>query len=210
MAAVMGENAIADKRFTRLGGRLRGETSAAMARAMKEFATLVVVRCPPERLFATMRDRMPELAASLNDIERIDELERREEPQGTVVVSRWQPRPILPAMLQARLGPDGVHWLDRAQWNETERTCRWSIEPSLGEGAITCAGETVFEPAMAGRGTRVRFAGNVSIDEAYLGSLVGAFRGPVRSMVETIATSMIPANFRTMAETAAKAATAPA
>jgi hypothetical protein len=178
-----------------------------MRPAMKEFATLVVVRCPTERLFVTMRDRMPELAASLSDIERIDELERREEPEGTLVVSRWQPRPILPGVLAAKLAPDGIHWLDRAHWSEARRTCRWTIEPSLGEGAIACAGETTFEPAMAGRGTRARFAGTISIDSAYLGSLVGAFQGPVRSLVETIATSMIPANFRAMAETAANATT---
>ena len=68
----------------------------------------------------------------------------------------------------------------------------------------------MFEPAMAGRGTRARFAGSISIDADYLGSLVGAFQAPVRSLVETIATSMIPANFRAMAEKAAKAAGAPA
>lgn len=173
---------------------------------MKEFSALVVVRTPPDRLFAAMRDRLGELAAALADIERVDQLERRQDGDSLLVVSRWHARQTVPALLQQRLGHSRIDWVDRAHWNEPRLACAWSIVPSLGDGAITCAGETTFHPAMGGRGARAQFAGRLDIAPDYLAAVAGSFHGPVRTLVETIATSLIPANFRAMAEAAAKLA----
>ncbi|MET0180169.1 MAG: hypothetical protein ABW194_06755 [Novosphingobium sp.] len=173
---------------------------------MKEFSALVVVRTPPERLFATMRDRLPELVATLSDIEKVDPLERRDEDDALLVVNRWHARQTIPKLLQQRLGRSRIDWLDTARWIEPRQVCTWEIAPSLGDGALTCAGETTFEPAMGGRGTRARFAGRLDIAPDYLAGVAGSFHGPVRALVETIATTLIPANFRAMAEQAAKLA----
>ena len=173
---------------------------------MKSFSTLVVLKAPPDRLFAILRDRLPELAESMDGIETIDELERTREGGTELVVSRWHARQTVPAVLQERLGQRSIDWLDRARWQEDELLCTWNIEPSLGAGAIKCSGTTEFVPAMGGRGTRARFAGHLDIAPDYLGSVVGGLQGPVRALVEMIATSLIPANFRSIAEEAAKRA----
>ncbi|MGK7295025.1 MAG: SRPBCC family protein [Candidatus Wenzhouxiangella sp. M2_3B_020] len=171
---------------------------------MKAFSTLVVLKAPPERLFATLRDRLPELAEAMDGIEAIDELERRQEDGAQLVVSRWHARQTVPSVLQERLGQRRIDWIDRARWQDERLLCTWDIEPSLGGGAIKCSGTTEFVPAMGGRGTRARFAGNLDIAPDYLGSVVGGFHGPVKALVEMIATSLIPANFRSIAEEAAK------
>lgn len=171
---------------------------------MKEFSTLVVLKAPPERLFTAMRDRLPELVPSLPDIERIEELERVAENAHLLVVNRWHARQPVPVFLQERLGQERIDWIDRARWGEEQRTCTWSIEPSLGQGAIACSGETTLAPAMGGRGTRATFAGRLDIDPVWLGGIVGGFQAPIRALIESIATSLIPANFRAMAEAASK------
>ncbi|MEA3032724.1 MAG: hypothetical protein QOH86_740 [Sphingomonadales bacterium] len=171
---------------------------------MKAFSALVVLRAAPEKLFATMRDRLPELASSLADVASIEELERRPSCAGVVVVNRWRARQEVPSFLQGRLGGSSIAWIDRACWSNEGLTCTWTIEPLLGEGAITCSGSTSFVPAMAGRGTRLTFEGGLEIAPAFLASVAGPFERPVRALVESIATTLIPANFRAVAEAASR------
>lgn len=176
---------------------------------MKKFTTMVVLRCPPDELFAAMRDRLPALASSLADVEQIEELERSEMPDSVVVTNRWHARQAIPTFLQSRLGASSISWIDRARWFEERHLCTWTIEPTIGDGAITCSGATSFAPAMGGRGTRAMFEGELDIAPEYLSGLVGAFQAPVKAFVETIATSIIPANFRAVAEAAAGGAHQP-
>lgn len=172
---------------------------------MKRFSSLVVVKSPPDQLCAMMRDRLPQLAESLKDVEKIDELERSQLPGSVLVINRWHAREPVPSFLRARLGASTITWIDRAQWLDDGRQCRWTIEPSIGDGAITCSGATTFVPAMAGRGTRATFEGQLDIAPAFLSSLVGPFQAPVKALVESIATTLIPSNFRAVAEAASKA-----
>jgi hypothetical protein len=171
---------------------------------MKAFSALVVLRIPPETLFIAMRDRLGEIAPALADIDSIIEVERAHTADGLRVVNRWHARQHVPALLQPRLGSSDIAWIDRAMWFENSLTAQWSIEPSIGHGAIACTGTTCFEPAMAGRGSRALFKGELTIAPKFLASIVGPFEKPVRTLVESIATTLIPANFRAAAEAAAR------
>ncbi len=171
---------------------------------MKAFAALVILRVPPETLFLALRDRLDEIAPQLKDISAIETTARSEVDGGVDIVNRWQARQAVPALLQARLGTRDIAWIDRAHWDTASLTASWSIEPSIGGGAIRCTGTTGFEAAMAGRGCRARFEGTLTIDPAFVAGLVGAFEAPVTALVQAIATVMIPSNFRAAAEAAAR------
>ncbi|MET0251458.1 MAG: hypothetical protein ABW203_04690 [Novosphingobium sp.] len=173
---------------------------------MKDFSALVIAKAPPAPLFATIRDRLIELVGALDDIESIEEVDRAPEGGALRVVNRWHARQTIPLLLRGKLGHDGIQWLDTARWYEDRLVCTWDIVPSIGDGAITCVGETHFLPAMGGRGTRLQFDGKLDIDPAFIGGLVGPFQGPVRKLVESIVTTLIPTNFRAVAEAAAKVA----
>lgn len=171
---------------------------------MKAFSALVIVRSPPESLFMAMRDRLADIAPQLKDIRAIDMIERRDAADGVHITNRWQARQAVPALLQARLGATDIAWIDRARWHVPSLTCNWTIEPLIGDGAIACTGTTRFEAAMAGRGCRAHFAGELVIDPGFIGSVAGAFATPVAALVQAVATVMIPSNFRAAAEAAAK------
>lgn len=171
---------------------------------MKSFSTLVVLRALPQTLFAAMRDRLSEIGTALADIEAITELERSQTGNALHVVNRWQARQRVPAILQARLGGSEISWLDHASWNEETLTAHWDIKPSIGGGAITCTGTTRFDAAMAGRGCRALFEGDLTIAPEFLRSFAGPFERPVRALIESVATTLIPANFRAAAEAVAR------
>ncbi len=171
---------------------------------MTPFSAFVMVRSPTDKLFAAMRDRMSEIVTMLPDIASIQEMERQSDGPGQRVVNRWEAELTIPKFLRTKLGAERVAWIDQAVWSDDIMGCDWSIRPLIGDGAIECQGNTRFESAMAGRGTRAVFAGTLEIDSAFMAGLVGPLRGPVTALVESLATTIIPANFRAAAEAAAK------
>lgn len=171
---------------------------------MKPFAALAVLRVDPAVLAQRMRDRLVEVGAALDDVESIAELERVEAPDGVRILNRWIARQRVPTLMQGWLGADEISWLDRAFWHADGSGCDWSIQPSIGADRITCAGTTRFEPAMGGKGVRVRFDGSLEIDPAFIAGISGPLQRPVTALVESIATTLIPKNLRAAAEATAR------
>jgi hypothetical protein len=118
---------------------------------MKTFRDLVVVKHPLDQIWTAVRDRLPELADHLDDIESIACLEHeRVDEARHRLVNGWQSTQRIPAVLQSRLGTAEVAWIDRNEWDDRTRTCTWAIEPSVLPEHIRCAGRTIYGPAMGG------------------------------------------------------------
>ena len=172
---------------------------------MKAFNSVVVVKQPLDRVWATVRDRLPELGAALDDIESIVVVERESLGPGHVrLVNRWRSSQRIPAGLRGRLGTSDVTWLDRNLWDDASHCCTWVIEPMVWAEHIQCAGSTRYEPAMGGRGTRVTFAGTFDLGSGALATSAGALQKPAAAFIESIATTIIPRNVRKVIEAAAR------
>ena len=107
-------------------------------------------------------------------------------------------------MLRTALKADAIGWTDRNVWNARERVCRWSIEPWLLRGGIGCSGETRYEAAIGGRGTRITFEGRFELSPGALSGIAGALAGPITPFVESIVSNLIPRNLRKVIEAAAR------
>jgi hypothetical protein len=151
-----------------------------------------------------MRDHLVEFASSIADIKAIRQIERSAGADGIVhVVNEWRARQQVPAAVRAMLRIGEIAWIDRNTWNAATSTCSWEIEPAFLSQYIACSGTTAFSTAMAGRGTRVIFAGKFDLRPGLLGSL-GSIEPVVSSFLESIVTTIIPRNLRAVVEAAAK------
>jgi hypothetical protein len=170
---------------------------------MKTFRTLVVVRQPLDQVWAVVRDRLPELAMTLDDVKSIVVIEREELGPGNVrLVNEWRSSQRIPAGLGDRLGITDLSWLDCNLWDEADHGCTWRIEPAVLKGQIRCNGSTRYEPAMGGRGTRVTFTGTFDLAPGALATFAGPLQKPISAFVESIATTVIPRNVRKVVEAA--------
>ena len=70
------------------------------------------------------------------------------------------------------------------------------------DGRAKVTGQTIFADAMAGRGTRVTFSGELDLRPGMLGSLSG-IESIVSGFIESIVTTIIPRNLRAVVEAAA-------
>jgi len=170
---------------------------------LKSFQSLVVLQCPQQQLWTTMRDHLSEFADRIDDIEGIRQIDRRSEPDGRVhVVNEWHIRQQLPPAVRSILKSDELRWIDRNTWDAATWICDWTIEPVHLSQYIACSGQTVFTATMAGRGTRVTFNGELDLKPGLLASL-GGYEPLLTGVVESVVTTIIPRNLRNVAEAAA-------
>ena len=162
---------------------------------MKPFQSFTMVKQPLEEVWMIMRDRLPEIAASMEDLESIEIIERTIESNGRLrLLNRWRAKQQIPTMLQGKLGASTVYWLDRALWDNNTHVCTWSIEPSVLPGHIECCGITTYTSAMAGRGTKVTFEGYFNLKSGFLEGLPVSLELALTGFVEMIVSSLIPRN----------------
>jgi hypothetical protein len=170
---------------------------------LKNFRSLVVLKRPQHELWSVMRDHLVEFAGNIADIQEIRQIERTVDSNDMVhIVNEWRMSQQIPAAIRPMLKTGEVVWIDRNTWNVETGTCSWTIEPSSFGDYITCSGETTFAEAMAGRGTRVAFAGELDVKPGLLGSL-GSMGPMVSGLLESIVTTIIPRNLRAVVEAAA-------
>lgn len=171
---------------------------------MKVFQSIAVVKQPIDRVWATVRDRLPELGAMVDEIESITPVERTELEHGAVrLVNEWRTMRRVPEVLAATVGSGAIGWADTAVWDPTTMTCEWSIEPTVLAQHIRCSGSTRYEPALGGRGTRVSFGGTFELASGALAGLAKPLERPVSAFVESIVSTLIPGNLRKIVEAAA-------
>ena len=77
-----------------------------------------------------------------------------------------------------------------------------NVQPCPEDRASCSSADVSFTTAMAGRGTRVAFAGALDLKPGLLGSL-GSIEPLVSGFLEAIVTTIIPRNLRAVVEAAA-------
>jgi hypothetical protein len=162
-----------------------------------KFNTVSMVKHPTAAVWRVMRDDLPALAPHMADIGSIRvESVRQNGDDIKQIVNLWEARPRLPLNLSNPLPADLFTWRDHAEWHETAKECRWSIEHPTFRDSFTCAGVTRFQPAMGGRGTRMTFSGTFDLNRQHLPKGLGVLGGPTLQMVESMLIKLIPKNFQ--------------
>jgi hypothetical protein len=159
-----------------------------------ETKTISMIRHPLDAVWIAMRDHLPEIAVTVEDVESVHLESRTETADGSIVVTNiWQACPKLPALLASRLKPEMLRWTDRAVWSQHEHTCTWQIDPHYFAGRIACQGSTRYERAMGGRGTRVTFASAFRLGQH---GKLSALEDVVFRGAESLLQGLIPKNFQ--------------
>jgi hypothetical protein len=170
---------------------------------MKSFRNIVVLKRPQQELWTIMRDHLVAFSGSLADIAEVREVARTVDTDAVHIVNEWHARQQIPSAIRSILKTDELSWIDRNTWDARTHTCRWTIEPKFLAQHIACSGHTVFTTAMAGQGTRVTFEGELDLKPGMLGSSLGGMERLLSGFIESIVTTVIPRNLRSVVEAAA-------
>jgi hypothetical protein len=161
---------------------------------VKPFKSTMIVQHPQPVVWRTIRDRLSELVPYMEDVAAVTTKSREEAPPGTVrLVNHWTAKAPLPAALAPVIREDMLSWIDYAEWHDASGECSWRIEPRFQVDRIRCSGIARYADAMAGRGTRVTFEGNLEIVPGG-----GLLAGPVARALEAFIIGIIPRNAQSL------------
>jgi hypothetical protein len=163
--------------------------------------TITILKHPTELVWITTRDRLPEIVPLLDDIESMTVKSREERSDGTVkLVNVWKACPKLPAAVTSHIPPEMLAWNDYAEWPPRNFQCNWRMEPHFYTDRIKCCGVTRYEPAMAGRGTRITFHTNIELSVRDLPGVPAVLEDAVSKAIEFFVCALVPQNFRKIAQ----------
>ncbi|MGF1509230.1 MAG: hypothetical protein ACFB9M_06970 [Myxococcota bacterium] len=138
---------------------------------------------PRELVFRTYRDRLTEMLPYLPNIRDISQESRRDEGSVTRVVNRWSGAgDDIPRLARSVVTPEMLVWLDHAEWNESEWTCRWRIEHLSFSEQVDCSGLNHFVETPEGCTVQIR--GNLKVDAKRLPGVPKMMAGAVAPVVE--------------------------
>lgn len=154
---------------------------------------------PIDEVFAAMRDKLPELAAFMPNIERI-EVESRDESEDGVVrmLNVWQAASSeIPALARPFIDAGKVTWKDHATWLDGDKLCRWTLEMGFMTDRIDCKGTTSYH-AIGDDKTELRIKGTLNLD--LKGLMPRLMLGKATSTVEGFVGKTIGPNFQKTAD----------
>ncbi len=158
--------------------------------------TIAIVKHPREKVWATMRDKLPELARFMDDMDSII-TESRDKHNGIYnIVNICKAAPKLPDMVVKYLDTNMLQWNDCAAWDEETWKCRWRIEPHKFGERINCHGITSFDMAMGGRGTRVTLESTIEWNDKDLPGIPAFIELKIFDGIGLFFNNIIPKNFQ--------------
>jgi hypothetical protein len=151
---------------------------------------------PAKLVLVTLRDKTPELAAIMPNVESVEELERREEPPRVHLYNRWQgSNRDVPAILRPFVSKELLAWHDRASWDEEKLCCSWQLEGRV----FSCQGSTRLEPQGEGS-TLFLIGGELKVDPDRVPGLPRFLARKVQQPLERFIGNAVRPNLTKIAE----------
>lgn len=157
---------------------------------------------PRELVYATYRDRLPELVPHLPNVKAI-RVEKREDDAGgvqgvTKILNLWEAKGEIPKAAQSILKPEMLAWLDHALWKQNDWTVEWRIETKMFTENIRCAGKNRF--VASGASTILELRGNLDIDLKGVPGVPRLLAGAVAPVVEKFVIALLTPNLMSVAK----------
>lgn len=159
-----------------------------------------VVTHPIEKVFATMRDRLPELVPFLSGAESIEVAAREEPGPGRVrMLNHWQGnKNVAPKAVRPFLTRGLLRWKDHAEWDQQARTVKWRFEAFHFDKLFDCQGENRFESTAEGH-TRITIDGDLDIYPERMPGVPRFLAKKLKPKIESFISNLVGSNLADLA-----------
>ena len=150
---------------------------------------------PRAEVFGVHRDRLPEVADFLPNVESIEVTQREEEGAVVRLVNLWKAAETeVPTVARPFIKPEMLRWIDRAVWNQDRWRCQWEIELGFLPEAITARGYNDFVEQNGQ--TTITINGEITIRAEKIPGVPRLLAGKLSSAIEAFVVKMIEPNLR--------------
>ena len=159
-----------------------------------------IVTHPIEKVWETMRDRLPELTPFLSGAESIEVAEREELGPGKVrMLNLWQGnKSVAPKAVRPFLTKGLLRWKDHAEWDDQTRQVKWRFETFHFDKLFECQGENLFETTDEGH-TKITIAGNLDIYAERMPGVPKFLARKLKPQIENFISKLVGSNLADLA-----------
>lgn len=147
---------------------------------------------PLEQVYATYRDRLPEIAAYMPDIREIEVVRREARDTGPFLLNIWKAENRIPKMAQKVVKPDMLRWEDHADWDDANTHVDWRLVIPAFADQVRCSGRNAF--FADGDGTRVVLSGDLDIDIKRIPGVPRMLAGRLKPQIEQFIIKLVQPN----------------
>jgi hypothetical protein len=170
-------------------------------RVTMEITSDQIVTYPTEKVWETMRDRLPELVPFLSGVESIETTEREETGPGRVrLLNLWQgnkeaaPKAVRPFATRKML-----RWKDHAEWDDQSHTVAWRFETYQFDKLFDCAGKNRFESTPENH-TRLIIQGTLDVHANKIPGVPKFLARKIKPKIESFIVKLVGSNLTDLAK----------
>ncbi len=157
------------------------------------FEVIDNVPFPLEDVYATMREKLPDLVPYLLDIKDIQCIERTDLDENRVrIINHWYAKDKIPAALKKFVSEDQLGWIDHAEWDLSQKTVKWRLEMMFFKEYVDVSGINYFTGDE--KNTQVRLTGDLKLDLARHPIIPRFLAGSITKQVEKVVLALIKPN----------------
>lgn len=158
------------------------------------------IEAPVEQVYMLVRDKLPEIAAYLPSIRKIECVSMRE-IDGThrEIENRWFANIEVPSLVQKFLPAEMFSWRDIAKWDDTQRRVTYELASFFANDLFSASGSNLFE-ADGKYATRLTVTCHVEIHGDKVPGVPWLLAAKVTPMIEKLIEKMIAPNLTSLGE----------
>jgi hypothetical protein len=167
-----------------------------------EIVADTVLPFPRPLVFATYRDRLPDLVRYLPNIREIKVRSRADRGPEVDLVNDWKGGGDIPAVARSVLSESMLSWTDHATWFEADFRVDWRTDVHAFPGAVKSAGTNRFVEVP--EGTRFSLRGTFTCDASKVPGVPRLLAKAASGTIEKMMVSQIAKNTIEIARGVAK------
>lgn len=152
-----------------------------------------LIRHPRELVYRVYRDELPEIAAYIPNVKRVETMSRTEADGHVKLHNVWTGKGDIPRVAQGIIKPEMVAWDDYADWDDAASRCNFSIKIRVFTDKFSCSGSNVIT-AEGPNLTRVTLKGVLTVDLRDIPGVPRILASRIAPQVEAFIVSLVRPN----------------
>lgn len=157
-----------------------------------EISASSLVRHPRDRVYQAYRDELPQIAAYMPNVKKVEVTSREVLPGAVKLHNVWYGKGEIPKVAQHVVKPDILMWDDWAHWHDDGTWCEWRIGLRVFNDKFKCSGTNHI--SAEGPHARVTLRGNLEIDLRDIPGVPRLLAGTLRPQIEAFIVKLIRPN----------------
>lgn len=157
-----------------------------------------VINQPVDVVYNLVRDELDQLVPYLPNISKIEVESSEAAGDDLKKVNRWYAEVDAPGLIKKVIKPEMFSWIDRAHWNNDEKTVEYSLESTFGKDLFDARGKNYFKEVDGG--TELRITCEVQIYADKVPGVPRLLAKKATPVIEGLLKKMLQPNLTALAE----------